>query len=61
MAFVRKNDPEGTDRVEVSHRDDGFVYFKHQSDTGGKLDRLVESEFDDRYVDEAALRLEETG
>lgn len=61
MAFVRKNDPEGIDRVEVSHRDEGFVYFKHISDTSDKLNRLVESAFDERYVDEASLRLEEGG
>lgn len=60
MTFVRRGDPDGTDRVQVSFREEGYVYFKRPSETSDKLDRLTEAEFEDRYVDEAALRLEET-
>lgn len=60
MTYVRRDDPEGIDRVEVSYHDGGFVYFKHQSETSDKTDRLTEAEFEQRYVSEESLRLQES-
>lgn len=59
MAHILREATEYGGRVQVSHRDDGYVYFKNEADTSDKLSRLTEAEFDARYVDESTVRLEE--
>ena len=53
---------EASDRpeaaVSVKYRDGGYVYFT-RPETGDKLDRLEEAEFERRYVSEGELRLQE--
>lgn len=58
MTYVLR-ESDAIDRVTVTGRDDGMVYFTHESDTSDKVYRLGEAEFDRRYVDESTLRLEE--